>query len=122
MDGQVLSAILVLTGCHPFDIDKQVVKPARARQTDFIRRVEQRCVRLLQDAFGIFHVQVLQEMLGRSPRPFLKRPLEVVRTHVYVFRHFFQFRLFPPVFLYETDGGGDAVVVQLLSSHSSKRL
>ena len=45
---------------------------------------------------------------------FLKCPLEVVRTHADVFRHFFQFRLLLPVFLDETDGGCDALIVQLL--------
>ena len=111
MDGKMLAAVLVLAGGHPFDADKQVVEPARARQADFASRVEKRGMRLLQDAFGILHVQVLQEMLGRRPCPFLEGTLEMPGAHVDVLRHLLQTGLFVPVLPDETDGGGDALVV-----------
>ena len=71
-------------------------------------------MRLFQNALGIFHIQILQETLRTYPRPLLKHPLEMSRTHIHMSGYRLQPGLFLPVLLDKADGGSNAFVIQFL--------
>ena len=78
-------AVLILPGRHTLDCDKQVMQASRTGQSHLLRRVEKRCVRLVQDTLGRLDIEVLQEMLRRNPCALPENPLKMERTHIHCF-------------------------------------
>ena len=114
IDKKILPAVFVLTGRHTLDSDKQVVQSSRTGQTHLLRRVEKRCVRLVQDTLGILDIEILQEMLRRNPCPFFENPLKMERTHMHRFGYGLQTGLLLAVILYEPDGFGNPAIIQFV--------
>ena len=114
IDKKILPAVFVLAGRHALDGNEQVVQPSRTGQSHLLRRVEKRCVRLVQDTLGIFDIEVLQEMLRRNPCPFFENPLKMERTHIHRFGYDLQTGLFLAVIPYEPDGFGNPAIIQFV--------